>query len=145
MKKKTNTLSIIGIISAFFTFFISTTICLIAISQINKRKEKGKSLALIGIFINLLKVVLIIVLFTTFASNNTNSDVYKCKKATVCTYENETQSYNCTFNNNGVEEYLSCKEENVPKKFQINEKSSLPEENTIDDSEIDYNTDIDSE
>lgn len=47
--QKTNTLSIIGLITAFFAPLIGLILSIIGLVQINKRGEKGKGLAISGI------------------------------------------------------------------------------------------------
>jgi uncharacterized membrane protein len=50
--KKTNTLTIIGFILAFFFPLVGLILCIIGLQQIKKRKEKGRELAIAGIIIS---------------------------------------------------------------------------------------------
>lgn len=46
--QKTNALAVIGLITAFFIPLAGLVVSIIGLSQIKKRKEKGKGLAIAG-------------------------------------------------------------------------------------------------
>lgn len=108
--KKTNTLSIIGFIISFFSIIIGTMICLIALSQIKERNEKGRGLAYTGIIINILKIVFIVILFflLIFIPGQDETS-YKCKASKYCTLNSDNSTYTCVYEKDGVEEYITCK------------------------------------
>ena len=54
-KDKINILSIIGLITSFFSIIIGSILCFVALSQIKDSKERGKGLAIAGITINIVK------------------------------------------------------------------------------------------
>lgn len=107
--KKTNKLSIIAFFVSIFSIILGTILSLVSLSQIREYNEKGKGFALGGIVINLAKI-LIIIFFTIIyiLSPDADSIEYKCKHANNCGYDKQSNTYTCTFTNNGVEEYITC-------------------------------------
>lgn len=110
--KKTNRLAIIGFVLSFFGFLSSTIVCIIGLGQIKESNEKGRGLALAGLLISLAKIGLVILAFILFAThdfNYTENLEEKCKRASNCVFDVETNSYTCSIiNGEGVEEYFQC-------------------------------------
>lgn len=83
--QKTNALAVIGLITAFFIPLAGLVVSIIGLSQIKKRKEKGKGLAIAGIvtsvIIGFLQLLFVMLIFTAFRGQSielvtyTNSDV----------------------------------------------------------------------
>lgn len=55
---KTNTFAVIGLITAFFMPLVGFVCSIVGLSQISKRKEKGKGLAIAGIIISVVVALL---------------------------------------------------------------------------------------
>ena len=139
--RKTNTLSIIAFIVSIFSLIIGTILCLISLSQIKETNEKGKGFALGGIAINVVKIAAVILLFVLymFTPSTLEAEEYKCKNAVSCEYHNESQTYTCTYNNDGVEEYISCDAD------LINKEKPVINDGTTDDPDNDDTFDYDRE
>ena len=130
MKKKTNTLSIIGFVISIFSVLFGTIICLISLSQIKQTKEKGKGFAIAGIIINLFKIISIIIIFALFILlPGKSANEYKCSKATNCTLNSDGITKTCIFEEDGVEEYITC---NQPSKKSIDNYGTEDNEDTFD-------------
>jgi hypothetical protein len=84
---KTNILSIIGLVSAFFIPLVGLVLSIIGLVQINKRGEKGKGLAISGIVASVLigLAQLLFVLLVIFAA--TSSTI------TLTTYNDSANGY----------------------------------------------------
>ncbi len=78
--QKTNTLSIIGLISAFFIPLVGLICSIVGISQASKRNEKGKSLAIAGIIVSILngifQFVILIIIFVALANPSVTLDTF---------------------------------------------------------------------
>lgn len=110
--KKTNTLSIIGFIVSFFSIIFGTIICLIALSQIKENNEKGKGFALGGIVVNIAKIFAVVLLFIVLATVPGKDEMeYKCKASKNCTLNADNLTYTCIYEEDGVEEYITCNRE----------------------------------
>lgn len=108
-KKNTNTLSIIAFIVSFFSIIIGTILCLVSLSQIKSSHEKGKGFAIAGIIVNLVKIVSVILLFILLLFTPGKSELeYKCKVAKNCTLNPDNITSTCIYEEDGVEEYLTC-------------------------------------
>ncbi len=109
-KDKINILSIIGLITSFFSIIIGSILCFVALSQIKNSKERGKGLAIAGITINIVKtfsVVLVFILLILAPGKDANE--YKCNNSNNCTLNPDNLTYTCIFDREGVEEYITCK------------------------------------
>ena len=84
---KTNVLSIIGLVSAFFIPLVGLVLSIIGLVQINKRGEKGKGLAISGIVASVLVGLsqLLLILLIIFAA--TSSTI------TLTTYNDSASGY----------------------------------------------------
>lgn len=130
MKKKTNTLSIIGFIVSIFSILFGTIICLIALSQIKERKEAGKGFAIGGILINLLKIAIVVILFVMLLiSPGKDENEYKCKVSKNCTLNSDNLTYTCIYDNDGIEEYITCKK---PEDKKMDNYGTEDNEDTFD-------------
>ncbi|MCH5166480.1 MAG: DUF4190 domain-containing protein [Erysipelotrichales bacterium] len=140
--KKTNTLSIIGFVVSIFSVIFGILLCVISLNQIKETKEKGKGLAISGIAINILKIISIILLFVLYIFSPTTVDEndYKCKHAINCDYHSESQTYTCTYNEDGVEEYITCESSDIKE-----ESNSYNNDGTQDDPDNDDTFDYDAE
>ena len=139
--KKTNTLSIIGFIVSIFSLIFGTIICLISLSQIKETNEKGKGFALGGILINVLKVMSIIILAILYIFiPGANETEYKCKHSNNCEYHSESQTYTCTYDNDGVEEYITCDASIID-----TDKPTSSNDGTEDDPDFEDTFDYDAE
>jgi hypothetical protein len=72
--KKTNPLAIIGFILAFFLPLIGFILSLIGLTQINKKKESGKGLAIAGIVVSCVVAVLHLILTMAIVAAVLSSD-----------------------------------------------------------------------
>jgi hypothetical protein len=83
--QKTNALAVIGLITAFFAPLIGLVLSIIGLVQVNKRKEKGKGLAISGIvasvIVGILQLLTLILIIGAVSSTKvelvtyTNSEV----------------------------------------------------------------------
>lgn len=78
---KTNTLSVVGLIFAFFVPLVGLICSIISLSQIKKRQEKGKGLAIAGIIISiivgLLQIITLVLIVITVNSSNITLKTYR--------------------------------------------------------------------
>lgn len=58
--QKTNTCAVVGFVLSFFFGLIGTIVCIVALTQIKKRGEKGKGFAIAGIIIGSLGLVTVL-------------------------------------------------------------------------------------
>ena len=72
--KKTNPLAIVGFILAFFLPLIGFILSLIGLTQINKKKESGKGLAIAGIVVSCVVAVLHLILTMAIVAAVLSSD-----------------------------------------------------------------------
>lgn len=138
--KKTNTLSIIGFITSFFSVIIGTIICLLSLSQIRESHEKGKGLAYAGIIINLIKIAVVVILFAVLIVTPGKDELeYKCKVSKNCTLNSDNTTYTCVYEEDGVEEYITCKKAEEKKQdnygTEDNEDTFDYDRNDIPDNE----------
>ena len=138
--RKTNTLSIIGFVVSMFSIIFGTLFCIIALNQIKETKEKGKSLAIGGIVINVIKVFLTILIISLYmfvpATANDNIQ-YKCEHAMKCDYHSESLTYTCVYNEDGVEEYITCDTDlNNKKAYYFNNDGT--QDDPYNDDTFDY-------
>jgi len=63
-QQKYNTLAIVGFVLSFFVSLAGVICCAIALSQISKRGERGRGLAVAGLVIGLISMVLGILVLT---------------------------------------------------------------------------------
>lgn len=138
--KKTNTLSIIGFITSFFSVIIGTIICLLSLSQIRESHEKGKGLAYAGIIINLIKIGVVVILFAVLLVSPGKDELeYKCKVSKSCTLNSDNTTYTCVYEEDGVEEYITCKKAEEKKQdnygTEDNEDTFDYDRNDIPDNE----------
>ncbi len=72
--QKTNALAVIGLVSAFFVPLIGLVLSTVGLTQINKKKEKGKGLAIAGIvtavIVGFLQIVTIGLIFLAVRSSS---------------------------------------------------------------------------
>lgn len=83
--QKTNALAVIGLVSAFFVPLIGLVLSIVGLAQINKKKEKGKGLAIAGIIsavvVGFLQIVTIVLIFLAVSNSSvtlvtyTNNDI----------------------------------------------------------------------
>lgn len=85
--QKTNTLSIVGLISAFFIPLVGLILSIIGVSQASKRNEKGKGLAIAGIVISILNGLLQLIFLFIIIAAVQNADIK------LDTYSNTNPSY----------------------------------------------------
>ncbi len=138
--KKTNTLSIIGFITSFFSVIIGTIICLLSLSQIRENHEKGKGFAYAGIIINLVKIAAIVILIVVLIVTPGKDELeYKCKVSKNCTLNSDNTTYTCVYEEDGVEEYITCKKAEEKKQdnygTEDNEDTFDYDRNDIPDNE----------
>lgn len=88
---KTNALSIIGLVLAFFIPLVGLVCSVVGLTQINKRKEKGKGLAIAGIIISIVVGILqmITLLLVVLAINSSS--------VTLTTYRDNTLGYSVKY------------------------------------------------
>lgn len=128
--KKTNALSVIGLITSFFSIIISTIICTMALSQIKQSNEKGKGFAIAGIAINLIKIASVLIIFALFLLiPGKSANEYKCSHTTNCTLNSDGITKTCIFEEDGVEEYITC---NQPSNKSIDNYGTEENEDTFD-------------
>lgn len=70
---KTNTLSVVGLVLAFFIPLIGLICSIIGLSQVKKRKEKGRGIAIAGIISSVIVGILQIITFIVFVVAVINS------------------------------------------------------------------------
>ncbi len=83
--QKTNALAVIGLVSAFFVPLIGLVLSVVGLAQINKKKEKGKGLAVAGIIsavvVGFLQIVTLGLIFLAVRNSSvtlvtyTNNDI----------------------------------------------------------------------
>lgn len=78
---KTNTLSVVGLVFAFFIPIIGLICSIVGLSQAKKRGEKGKGFAIAGIIISvivaLLQILTIVLIVVVVNSNNITLKTYR--------------------------------------------------------------------
>lgn len=84
---KTNTLSIVGFILAFFIPLVGLILSIVSLPQISKKKEGGKGLAIAGIVISVILLPFHLLFFIVFLIALTNPNY----KASTNTQKQETQ------------------------------------------------------
>lgn len=89
--QKTNTLSIIGLISSFFIPLVGLICSVIGISQASKRNEKGKGLAITGIIISILNGIFQLVFLFIVIAAIQNADIK------LDTYTNTNPDYTIAY------------------------------------------------
>ncbi|MBP7834548.1 DUF4190 domain-containing protein [Candidatus Saccharibacteria bacterium] len=81
VSSKTNVLSVIGLIFAFFVPLIGLICSIIGLAQVKKKGEKGKGLAIAGIIISvivgLLQILTIVLIVVAVNSNNITLKTYR--------------------------------------------------------------------
>ncbi|TAK89567.1 DUF4190 domain-containing protein [Patescibacteria group bacterium] len=87
---KTNTLAIAGLITAFFLPLVGLICSIIGLTQINKRKERGRGLAISGIVVSILVgIAQLITLVIVVAAMNSG--------VTLTTYRDNTIGYSVKY------------------------------------------------
>jgi hypothetical protein len=89
--QKTNTLSVIGLISSFFIPPLGLILSIIGVSQASKRNEKGKGLAIAGIIISILNGIFQIVFLLIIIFAVQNADIK------LETYTNSNPDYTIAY------------------------------------------------
>lgn len=89
--QKTNTLSIIGLISSFFIPLVGLICSVVGISQASKRNEKGKGLAIAGIIISILNGIFQLVFLLIVIAAVQNADIK------LDTYTNANPDYTIAY------------------------------------------------
>lgn len=135
--KKVNKLSIIALIVSIFSVIFGTILAFIAISEIKKTEEKGKGIAYCAIIINIMKVisVIIIAVLLMFSPSHTENE-YKCKHAKSCE-DTSAQTYTCIYDNDGVEEYITCENKTQQQEKEAQKEITEDDEDSLDTFDYD--------
>lgn len=96
--QKTNTISIVGLISSFFVPLVGLICSTIGVFQASKRNEKGKGLAIAGIIISILNGIFQLVIMVIIIAAIANQGV------TLDTFSNASPSYTIKFPKGWVKE-----------------------------------------
>lgn len=96
--QKTNTVSVVGFILAFFVPLIGLILSIVGISQASKRNEKGKGFAIAGIIISILNGILQLIFVLLMVVAIQNSSV------SLDTFSNASPSYTIRFPKGWVKE-----------------------------------------
>ncbi|HMS23898.1 MAG TPA: DUF4190 domain-containing protein [Candidatus Saccharibacteria bacterium] len=89
--QKTNALAVIGLVSAFFVPLVGLVLSIIGLVQVNKKKEKGKGLAIAGIVSSVVVGLLQILTLVLIISAVSNS------KVELVTYANNDIGYSVKY------------------------------------------------
>lgn len=89
--QKTNALAVIGLVSAFFVPLVGLVLSIIGLLQINKKKEKGKGLAISGIVLSIAVGILQLLTMILIINAISNSSVK------LTTYTNNEVGYSVKY------------------------------------------------